>query len=71
MKGKQWVPGDAPSQVMNWDVRSLAKAGTLSIIGAYPETKVLTQVEGVMSAIDAYKEFDKRTTGWIKVELKA
>lgn len=33
-----WVPGDAPSQVLQWAVESLAKAGTLSIIGVYPET---------------------------------
>jgi threonine dehydrogenase-like Zn-dependent dehydrogenase len=89
-----------------------AKAGTLAIIGVYPETvqffpmgmammknlsinmgncnhrkyipvlmemvesgmirpsKVLTQVEGLVSAIDAYKEFDRRAQGWVKVELK-
>lgn len=35
---KHWVPGDAPSQAMQWAVQSLAKAGTLSIIGVYPET---------------------------------
>ena len=32
----QWVPGDAPSQVSHWAVESLAKAGTLGIIGVYP-----------------------------------
>ncbi|MCQ4324891.1 glutathione-dependent formaldehyde dehydrogenase [Stutzerimonas stutzeri] len=31
-----WQPGDAPSQVLEWAVQSLAKAGTLSIIGVYP-----------------------------------
>ena len=36
--GGQWVPGDAPSQVLTWAVQALAKAGTLSIIGVYPET---------------------------------
>lgn len=111
-KSGNWVPGDAPSQVLEWAVQSLAKAGTLSIIGVYPMTakvfpigmamnrnltiamgncnhrkyvpklvnlakngtinpeKVLTQVEPVISAIDAYKAFDKRAAGWIKVELK-
>lgn len=34
--GKNWVPGDAPSQAIAWAVQSLAKAGTLSIIGVYP-----------------------------------
>ena len=32
----QWKPGDAPSQVLQWAVEALAKAGTLSIIGVYP-----------------------------------
>lgn len=36
--GNLWRPGDAPSQVLQWAVESLAKAGTLSIIGVYPET---------------------------------
>lgn len=30
--------GDAPSQVLEWGVQALAKAGTLSIIGVYPQT---------------------------------
>jgi threonine dehydrogenase-like Zn-dependent dehydrogenase len=34
--GNHWVPGDAPSQALSWAVESLAKAGTLSIIGVYP-----------------------------------
>jgi len=33
-----WKPGDAPSQALQWAVEALAKAGTLSIIGVYPET---------------------------------
>jgi threonine dehydrogenase-like Zn-dependent dehydrogenase len=108
----QWVPGDAPSQVTTWAVEALAKAGTLSIIGVYPETmtrfpigmammknltlqmgncphrkyiprlieavvagkvdplKVLTETEPMTDAIEAYKAFDKRKSGWVKVELK-
>jgi threonine dehydrogenase-like Zn-dependent dehydrogenase len=31
-------PGDAPSQALIWAVDALAKAGTLSIIGVYPQT---------------------------------
>ena len=111
-KDGNWVPGDAPSQVLEWAVMSLAKAGTLSIIGVYPQTakvfpigmamnrnltvnmgncnhrkyipklvnmvrsrtvdplSVLTQTEPMMDAIEAYKAFDKRQPGWIKVELK-
>lgn len=33
-----WEPGDGPSQVLSWAVEGLAKAGTLSIIGVYPES---------------------------------
>ena len=110
--GDNWIPGDAPSQSLQWAVEGLCKAGTLSIIGVYPETaeffpigkamnknlsiemgncnhrkyipmlidivrngtidpaKVLTQREPVTDAISAYEAFDKRRTGWIKVELE-
>ena len=37
-KDGNWVPGDAPSQALQWEVECLAKAGTLSIIGVYPPT---------------------------------
>jgi threonine dehydrogenase-like Zn-dependent dehydrogenase len=111
-RGEQWRAGDAPSQVLDWAVKSLAKAGTLSIIGVYPETarffsigeameknltikagntphrkyipelidlvesgvidpaEVLTQTEPLTDAIEAYKAFDRRESGWVKVELK-
>jgi threonine dehydrogenase-like Zn-dependent dehydrogenase len=36
--GERWHPGNAPSQALDWAVEALAKAGTLSIIGVYPET---------------------------------
>ena len=36
--GGLWKPGDGPSQVLQWAVEALAKAGTLSIIGVYPPT---------------------------------
>ncbi|HEY6443043.1 MAG TPA: zinc-dependent alcohol dehydrogenase [Candidatus Acidoferrales bacterium] len=110
--GENWQPGNAPSQVLDWAVDSLAKAGTLSIVGVYPAAMksfrlgdameknltirmgncnhrkyipelvrlvrqgsvesrhILTQVEPLMSAIDAYKVFDLREPGWIKVELQ-
>jgi threonine dehydrogenase-like Zn-dependent dehydrogenase len=35
--GETWQPGQAPSQAVSWAVEALAKAGTLSIIGVYPE----------------------------------
>jgi threonine dehydrogenase-like Zn-dependent dehydrogenase len=107
-----WHPGDAPAQVLTWAPEAIAKAGTLSIIGVYPETaqsfpigaamnknltlkmgncnhrkyipmliekvqsgvldpeKVLTQVEPMTSVLDAYKAFDTRQPGWVKVKLE-
>ena len=110
-RGRQWRAGDAPSQVLQWAVKSLAKAGTLSIVGLYPEgrlfpigealdknltikagntphrkyiphlvdlvesgvidpAEILTQTEPLEDAIEAYKAFDRRESGWVKVELK-
>lgn len=109
--GDNWHPGNGPSQVLDWAVEAVAKAGTLSIIGVYPETarvfpigaamnknlvlkmgvcnhrtyipdlldaigtgrvdpaSLLAQVQPLTSAIDAYKAFDTRQPGWLKVEL--
>ena len=106
-----WVPGDAPSQSLQWAVEVVAKAGTIGIIGVFPPAansfpigkamnknlslnmgncnhrtyipklvemvrmgridpvEVLTKVEPISDAIDAYKHFDKREAGWIKTEL--
>ena len=36
--GGNWEPGDAPSLALRWLVESVAKGGTLSIIGVYPLT---------------------------------
>jgi threonine dehydrogenase-like Zn-dependent dehydrogenase len=110
-RGRQWRAGDAPSQVLDWALESLAKAGTLSIVGLYPEgrlfpigqamdknltikagntphrkyipdlielveagmidpAEILTQSEPLADAIEAYKAFDRRESGWVKVELK-
>ena len=110
-RGRQWRAGDAPSQVLEWAVSALAKAGTLGIIGVYPEGKlfpigdameknltikagntphrkylpylvdlvasgvidptiILTQTEPLTDAIEAYKAFDRREQGWVKVELR-
>ena len=106
-----WVPGDAPSQTLQWAVEAVAKAGTIGIIGVFPPAatsfpigkamnknlslhmgncnhrtyvpklvemvrmgridpvEVLTKVEPISDAIDAYKHFDKREAGWIKTKL--
>ncbi|MDG4808767.1 glutathione-dependent formaldehyde dehydrogenase [Micromonospora sp. WMMD1120] len=37
-RGEHWKPGDAPSQAQSWAVDSLAKMGTLGIVGVYPMT---------------------------------
>lgn len=37
--------------------------------GTVDPTKVLTQVGPLVSVIDAYKAFDRRQPGWVKVEL--
>jgi threonine dehydrogenase-like Zn-dependent dehydrogenase len=37
-EGDNWRPGDGPSQVMLWATKAIAKAGTLSIIGVYPDS---------------------------------
>jgi threonine dehydrogenase-like Zn-dependent dehydrogenase len=36
--GEDWSTGGAPSQALEWAVESVAKAGTVSIIGVYPQT---------------------------------
>ena len=47
--GELWQPGDAPSQVLQWAVESLAKAGTLSIVGVYPETSKTFPIGAAMN----------------------
>ena len=37
-KKKDWWTGGAPTQALEWSVESVAKAGTVSIIGVYPPT---------------------------------
>jgi threonine dehydrogenase-like Zn-dependent dehydrogenase len=110
--GSNWIPGDAPSQALRWAVESVAKAGTISIVGVYPPqmetfpigaamnknltikmgncnhrkyiphlveltrtgavdpSAVLSELQGVTDAIDAYRAFDERRPGWLKVELE-
>jgi threonine dehydrogenase-like Zn-dependent dehydrogenase len=111
-EGDNWHPGDSPAQALLWEVETIAKAGTLSVIGVYPQTlntfpigaamnknltirmgncnhrryiptlvnmvragevdptEILTQREPITAAIDAYKEFDRRMPGWVKVMLE-
>jgi len=106
-----FVPGDGPSQVLDWAVDALAKAGTLAIVGVYPPTAttfpigramnknltlrmgncnhrkyvpylvdlvasgsfdpaaLITRVEELTDAVGAYRAFDERRPGWLKVEI--
>lgn len=106
-----WHPGDAPSQALRWAVASVAKAGTVAIIGVYPPalrsfpigeamnknltvnagncnhrrylrdlvTLVaggqmrlaphLTQDEPMTDVVAAYRHFDRREPGWLKVKV--
>jgi threonine dehydrogenase-like Zn-dependent dehydrogenase len=47
--GNLWQPGDAPSQVLQWAVQALAKAGTLSIVGVYPLTATTFPIGAAMN----------------------
>ena len=38
--------------------------------GALDPSEVLTQTEPMTAVIDAYKAFDQRQPGWIKVKLE-
>jgi threonine dehydrogenase-like Zn-dependent dehydrogenase len=38
--------------------------------GTFDPAEILTQTEPMMSVIDAYKAFDKREPGWVKVKLE-
>jgi threonine dehydrogenase-like Zn-dependent dehydrogenase len=108
-----WMPGDAPSLAAQWAVNAVAKAGTVGVIGVYPQTvtsypfgaammknltikagnchhrryipellqlvtsgtvdpaKLLTKHEPVTDALAAYREFQDRNPGWLKVALNA
>jgi threonine dehydrogenase-like Zn-dependent dehydrogenase len=111
IQGRNWVPGDAPSQVSRWAVEALAKAGSLGVIGVYPPTvttfpigeamgknltikmgncnhrhylpelidlvdrgsvdlaPLVTHSEPMKDVLEAYREFDRREPGWVKVAL--
>jgi threonine dehydrogenase-like Zn-dependent dehydrogenase len=107
-----WYPGTGPSQVLQWAVQSVAKAGTVSIIGVYSQLMHFFPIGSAMNknltlkmgncnhrkyipellswirdkridplfyitdqvpfdqVINAYKKFDKRENGIVKVMLK-
>lgn len=47
--GDLWKPGDGPSQVLQWAVEALAKAGTLSIIGVYADASKTFPIGAAMN----------------------
>ena len=49
--------------------RYMPKLVGLVATGALDPTEILTQTEPITDAIKAYKIFDRREPGWIKVEL--
>lgn len=106
-----WHAGDAPSQASEWAVQAVAKAGTVSIVGVYPQTartwpigvamnrnltvragncphrallpelidiiaagaldpaRVITEQQGLVDALQAYRHFDEHDAGWVKVAI--
>ena len=44
-----FVPGDAPSQALEWAVKAIAKAGTLGIIGVYPPSATTFPIGAAMN----------------------
>ncbi len=48
-KGTAWNVGNAPSIVLEWATQSLAKAGTLSIIGVYPQSAEFFPIGAAMN----------------------
>jgi threonine dehydrogenase-like Zn-dependent dehydrogenase len=109
----EWAPGDAPSLAAQWAVEAVAKAGTVGVIGVYPQAMtsypfgaammknltikagncphrryipdllrlvidgtvdpalLLTRHEEVTDVLAAYREFQDRSPGWLKVALRA
>ncbi|MFY1693010.1 zinc-dependent alcohol dehydrogenase [Plantactinospora sp. WMMB782] len=106
-----WAPGDAPTQAARWAVQAVAKAGTIGVVGVYPQTvtsfpfgeammknltvkagnchhrryipellrlvdngtvdpaQLLTRHEPLTDVLDAYRQFQDRDPGWLKVAL--
>lgn len=44
-----WNAGDAPTQALRWEVECLAKAGSLGIIGVYPESLMVFPIGQAMN----------------------
>lgn len=44
-----WNAGDAPSQAAQWAVQAVAKAGSIGIVGVYPQTAATYPIGEVMN----------------------
>ena len=68
-----WEHGSAPSQAARWTVESVAKAGSIGIIGVYPPTVQTWPIGAAMNKNLTVKmgncPFDRRESGWVKVAL--
>jgi threonine dehydrogenase-like Zn-dependent dehydrogenase len=49
--------------------RYIPELVTMTRAGAVDPSNVLTQVDDVVDAVEAYQSFDRREPGWIKVAL--
>ncbi len=71
-------PGKWPEEFKNLTIKAgntphrryLPHLVDLVATGAIDPTQVLTQSEPLEDAIEAYKAFDRRESGWVKVELR-
>jgi threonine dehydrogenase-like Zn-dependent dehydrogenase len=48
-RGANWHPGNAPSQALFWETQCVAKAGTLAIIGDYPQNVQVFPIGAAMN----------------------
>jgi threonine dehydrogenase-like Zn-dependent dehydrogenase len=51
-------------------LRHAAKHLEMVRAGVIKPERILTKHEGLTDVLDAYRHFDKRESGWIKVELR-
>jgi threonine dehydrogenase-like Zn-dependent dehydrogenase len=43
-QGDLWVPGQAPSQSMNWSAQAVKKAGVIGVIGVFPPQAMIAPI---------------------------
>ena len=57
--------------ILSFDIYPVNEGVPLELVasGVFDPAQVLTKAEPITDAIEAYKQFDQRRAGWIKVEL--